>query len=290
MLRPRPALCALVLCSLAVTFLSPGPLSFTLLYVTSLYLRDALGLKPLPRDHRDVVLSRFASVLTVTVLASLLAPTVPARAATARAETARALGVVGACFFAGVLVVVLFVAPIAAMLVESVGGGGGGDGGMAGPDLLLTVRNLVVAPVSEEVVFRGCVVSSMFVATGATPAQLILLSPLYFSLAHVHHGVSLYVAGQPARTAVFVSLFQAFYTYLFGVFAAFLLVRTGHLPAPVLAHSLCNFFGFPDFELLWNHPSHKTTMRGLLVGGLVGFIALLAPLTEPTLFQSPYYF
>ena len=50
------------------------------------------------------------------------------------------------------------------------------------------------------------------------------------------------------------SLFQSTYTTIFGMYSAFLFVRTGHIAAPVVAHGFCNFMGFPDFNELLNHP------------------------------------
>ena len=48
--------------------------------------------------------------------------------------------------------------------------------------------------------------------------------------------------------------FQSTYTTIFGMYSAFLFVRTGHIAAPVVAHGFCNFMGFPDFNELLNHP------------------------------------
>ena len=48
--------------------------------------------------------------------------------------------------------------------------------------------------------------------------------------------------------------FQSTYTTIFGMYSAFLFIRTGHIAAPVVAHGFCNFMGFPDFNELLNHP------------------------------------
>lgn len=47
--------------------------------------------------------------------------------------------------------------------------------------------------------------------------------------------------------ALLRSLFQFGYTSVFGFYAAFLYLRTGSLPAAILAHSFCNWMGLPRF-------------------------------------------
>ncbi|KAF5360466.1 hypothetical protein D9756_004540 [Leucocoprinus leucothites] len=48
------------------------------------------------------------------------------------------------------------------------------------------IRNVIAAPPTEELVFRGCILSVLHLA-GVSRTQLIFLSPLSFGLAHVHH-------------------------------------------------------------------------------------------------------
>ena len=43
------------------------------------------------------------------------------------------------------------------------------------------------------------------------------------------------------------SLFQFAYTTIFGMYSAFLFIKTGHFAAPFIVHAYCNFMGFPDF-------------------------------------------
>lgn len=43
-------------------------------------------------------------------------------------------------------------------------------------------------------------------------------------------------------------LAQFLYTSIFGWFATWLFVRSGHLAAPIAVHAACNALGFPDFE------------------------------------------
>lgn len=59
---------------------------------------------------------------------------------------------------------------------------------------------------------------------------------------------------QALKNALLTSSFQFVYTTLFGWYASYLFLKTGHLAPPVLSHSFCNIMGFPDFSGI-NHRS-----------------------------------
>ncbi|KAK6419606.1 CAAX prenyl protease, partial [Oleoguttula sp. CCFEE 5521] len=115
-------------------------------------------------------------------------------------------------------------------------------------------RNFVVAPASEEIVFRSLVIPP-FILAKMPPKHIVFLTPLIFGLAHVHHMADFCRTHTPAgRTlptmevflqALLRAVFQFCYTSLFGFFTAFAFLRTGNLYAIILAHSFCNFMGFP---------------------------------------------
>lgn len=177
---------------------------------------------------------------------------------------------------------------------------------------LIWWRNHVVAPFTEEYTFRACMipillsyfgtkvgrqVRSVVSTTGVplvtkhAPLQSsILIAPLFFGTAHLHHMLERIRKGQNVKQAVLMSIFQMHYTTIFGMYSAFLFVRTGHLIAPVIVHGFCNFMGFPDFVELWNvEPKKKTIVILTYVIGLFLFCQLLFPLTEPTLYQNTIY-
>lgn len=149
-------------------------------------------------------------------------------------------------------------------------------------DDLIGWRNLVVGPVSEELVFRSLAISLFILAQVSTCSHLpnyitgrlradyhyqtsarriTFTSPLIFGVAHVHHlhetinssrrpGASyLSTALTPSviLPGLIRSVFQFFYTSLFGFIAAFIYLRTSSLIACVLAHSFCNWMGLPRF-------------------------------------------
>ncbi len=81
--------------------------------------------------------------------------------------------------------------------------------------------------------------------------------------------------------------FQFAYTTLFGMYAAFLFIRTGHVAAPCVAHAFCNVMGFPDFGDIGRQKGWKrTVLASAFVIGLVGWYFLLWPLTEPILYDN----
>jgi membrane protease YdiL (CAAX protease family) len=76
----------------------------------------------------------------------------------------------------------------------------------------------------------------------------------WWSAAHMHHLIGL-VRQRHLSVAegLGLVLFQLFYTTVFGAFAGFVYLRTGHTVAPVLCHAFCNFMGFPNLRV-FRHP------------------------------------
>ncbi|KAM4062243.1 CAAX protease self-immunity domain-containing protein [Hirsutella rhossiliensis] len=109
-----------------------------------------------------------------------------------------------------------------------------------------TWRNIVAGPVTEECLFRSAAVPLLLLA-GSDSTNIILRSPLVFGLAHLHHFYEFRITHPqtPLITAVARSVFQFLYTYIFGVYATFIFLRTGSLLAAISAHALCNSMGLP---------------------------------------------
>ena len=76
---------------------------------------------------------------------------------------------------------------------------------------------------------------------------MVLLTPLYFGIAHIHHfyEFTLTHPHTPLLPALLRSLVQFTYTTLFGWFATFVFLRTGSLYAVILTHGFCNWTGLP---------------------------------------------
>lgn len=144
-------------------------------------------------------------------------------------------------------------------------------------------RNHIVAPFTEEFTFRACMLPILLRNYSVKTA--IIISPMFFGIAHFHHMIEKIQKGQEVKSALLMSTFQFAYTTIFGIYSAHLFVQTNHLASCVAVHAFCNFMGFPDFIELLNLPPTK---RGLLsivyVMGLISFLFLLPSLTSSHLY------
>lgn len=146
---------------------------------------------------------------------------------------------------------------------------------------------------TEEINFRSLLIPLHLTLP---PSRIILITPLYFAIAHIHHFYEYTLTHQhaPLLPALLRTLFQFMYTTVFGWYATFVFLRTGSLPAVVLAHAFCNWCGVPR---LWGRVERVEWSDGIkeegdvgigwsvayyiiLVAGLVGFQRWLRPLTE----------
>jgi prenyl protein peptidase len=147
-------------------------------------------------------------------------------------------------------------------------------------------RNLFMGPWAEEVVFRCCMLP-LLLSAGFTMGQSVLGSPLFFGVAHVHHLYEhIYKERWPVGRAVLISTVQFTYTSIFGMYVAFVFVRTGHLVGIGLAHTFCNFMGLPDFGGAFSHPTHKPIVLAAYAIGITGFYYGLFPATDPAIYGS----
>ncbi|OVA03577.1 CAAX amino terminal protease [Macleaya cordata] len=146
---------------------------------------------------------------------------------------------------------------------------------------VLTWRNYVVAPLTEELVFRACMIP-LLLCGGFKPYSIIFFSPIFFSLAHLNHFLELYCQQNYTflKASLIVGL-QLSYTVVFGSYASFLFIRTGHLIAPVVAHIFCNIMGLPTLS---SRRKGLTTAATLV--GFVGFLWFLFPATNPNLYNE----
>ena len=145
----------------------------------------------------------------------------------------------------------------------------------------------MVAPASEEIVFRACMMPLLVPAIGRTAAVLVV--PAFFGIAHLHHVVDhIHHCGKTIREAWLLVIVQLGYTSLFGMYSAFVFVRTGLVLPVVASHAFCNTMGLPDFGGAMSH-ERKLVVGTAFVAGLAGFILLLFPATDPSLYASVYY-
>ncbi|KAM8793758.1 CAAX prenyl protease 2 [Eudromia elegans] len=262
-------------------------------YVGSLYVWGS----PLPRDHPAVIKRRFTSVLVVSGLAPALV-WLWKRLTGLKADTPllallglRLEGLLPATLLPLLLTMVLFLGPLAQLCLDCPQRWPDGLRLLCAPRrwaLRVTdvrwLRNQVVAPLSEELVFRACMLPVLLPCTGC--ARAVLAAPLFFGLAHFHHVIEQLRFRQGSLGSIFVAAaFQFSYTAVFGAYTAFLFLRTGHLAGPVLCHSLCNALGFPALGAALGHPRRRALLP-CYAFGLGLFLLLLRPLTRPELFEG----
>ena len=114
---------------------------------------------------------------------------------------------------------------------------------------LVPARDLVLAPFFEEFIFRGAVLAVLLGGVrGVGVQRAVLLSPLFFGLAHVNHYFALKkIYGR--RRALSAVLFQLSYTTAFGVLAGVVFWRCkAGLAGAWSLHASANAFGAPDFR------------------------------------------
>ncbi|XP_071316277.1 CAAX prenyl protease 2-like isoform X2 [Trachinotus anak] len=141
------------------------------------------------------------------------------------------------------------------------------------------LRNQVVAPVTEELVFRGGMLPMLVPCAGPTAA--IFVAPLFFGVAHLHHIIEQQRLQRDGMSVILlVAGMQFLYTTVFGAFTAFIFMRTGHIVGPVLCHSFCNSQGLPDIGFALQHRERTALLFSYLMGALL-FLVLLFPLTDP---------
>ncbi|KAI9741819.1 MAG: hypothetical protein M1834_000205 [Cirrosporium novae-zelandiae] len=227
---------------------------YTLLYVIPLYFSPATRPSPsLSRDAPSVIRARIRAVTFSCVVCALTS--FYAIMSWNKSNAREALRLLGLWPIAPVavakilcLTAILFTGPLFERGVVE----GGWKDWIRGARVAETLRswmgwrNFVAGPITEELVFRSTLISLHLLAK-VSPAHIVLYTPLYFGIAHIHHfyEFTLTHPHTPLLPALLRSLFQFSYTTIFGWYASFIYLRTGSLYACIVAHSFCNWCGFP---------------------------------------------
>ena len=150
----------------------------------------------------------------------------------------------------------------------------------------IVMRNYIVAPLTEEIVFRGCMVPPLL-ASGMSTLKVSLIAPLFFGIAHVHHAMTRISKGERVSSVVLITIFQFLYTSLFGSYVSYAFIRSGSIIAVTFSHSYCNWMGLPDLSFVNNKHhllfQYRMIILPIYVVGIVLFwymfrIDLLLPL------------
>ncbi|KAI0320264.1 hypothetical protein OF83DRAFT_1105866 [Amylostereum chailletii] len=137
-------------------------------------------------------------------------------------------------------------------------------------------RNFIIGPVSEELVWRSCVIAGYHLA-GASRAFLIFFTPVSFGSAHFHHAWETYNRlgrnRDAFRVAIISTLFQFTYTTLFGFHCAFLFLRSSSVFPPMVAHVFCNLMGVPQLSSEVRQYAHRAKqIKVMYVLGIFAYI------------------
>ncbi|KAF9234688.1 CAAX protease self-immunity-domain-containing protein [Melanogaster broomeanus] len=153
------------------------------------------------------------------------------------------------------------------------------NGGASFVFSLTGMRNYVIGPTTEEIVFRACVLTVYHLAQ-ASRVRMIFLSPLLFGAAHLHHAWDTYnrYGRSPAalKRAAIGTAFQFTYTSIFGFYCSYLFLRTGSVLAPITAHIFCNIMGVPQpgYDIS-QRPDRKLAIITAYFLGIFGFVFVL---------------
>ncbi|XP_077143620.1 CAAX prenyl protease 2 [Ranitomeya variabilis] len=260
-------------------------------YVGSLYVWKS----ELSRDHPAVIKRRFTSVLVVSSLSPLFLwvwkelTGFKTEAAILSLMGFRLDGMFTATLLPLLLTMILFLGPLVQLSLDCPWGFLDGLKVAFDPRFWMLcftdmrwLRNQVIAPLTEELVFRACMLPMLVPCT--SPGTAIFTCPLFFGIAHFHHVIEQLRFRQGTVLSIFLSAaFQFSYTAVFGAYTAFIFIRTGHFIGPVLCHSFCNYIGFPAIFTALDHPQ-RATIVFFYVLGVVLFFLLLYPMTDPILY------
>ena len=146
------------------------------------------------------------------------------------------------------------------------------------------LRNFIVAPVTEEIVFRACMVPVLR-STGMTTARVAVTAPLFFGFAHGHHALVKLRQNQGLHSVVLETIFQFTYTSVFGAYVSYAFLLTGSLVAVTACHAFCNAMGLPDVSFLSSssplHHHHLLLLSTFIIG-MIGFIAGMVTFDLPS--------
>ncbi len=155
---------------------------------------------------------------------------------------------------------------------------------------LVNWRNYIICPFTEEFVFRGCMIPLVYPFLGSFNSMMV--TPLFFGLAHLHHIVEGHVVNRiPLDTLIGQHLFQFSYTYLFGIYANYLFIKTGSFFGPFAGHIFCNYMGFPNINDLINEfdRRQKAIIIIFYAFGFYLFFNIIIYVNERNLFNNSVF-
>ncbi|ULT92314.1 hypothetical protein L5515_009631 [Caenorhabditis briggsae] len=136
-------------------------------------------------------------------------------------------------------------------------------------------RDIIVGPITEELVFRACSTTLMYHVYGYK--FTLFWNPVPFAASHFHHIWDDQRKGYSLAHSILQRGFQFVYTYIFGCFATYLQLQTKHAMVPIIAHTICNAQGLPMWLEIANYPKRRDriALYTAYIAGFAGFGYLL---------------
>ncbi|OAF66581.1 hypothetical protein A3Q56_05676 [Intoshia linei] len=143
------------------------------------------------------------------------------------------------------------------------------------------IKNLIIGPLIEEVIYRGCVFCTLL--CDYSEMKAIFISSLLFGLSHLNEFIRLAIFQNFKDNLEIFYLFKVVYTTLFGFYACKIVVKTGTILPAISAHFICNYFGFPIncFEIMCKVIVNVVKLRkgNLVVNDIFVFLSSVIGLT-----------
>jgi len=157
---------------------------------------------------------------------------------------------------------------------------------------LMAFRAYIMAPLSEELVFRACLVPILHNTFQGDSSRICTLVPLFFGVAHAHHLFEkIFILRQDFKLSLLQTVIQMTYTTVFGALSTFLYLKTAQLPAVVAIHAMCNVIGLPDFHGIYTERSRpkKILLELTYLAGVAGFFYGCS-LIKPTHYSNTVFY
>ena len=122
-------------------------------------------------------------------------------------------------------------------------------------DYLLAFRELIFAPIIEELIYRSFLICFASEITDNSFNKMFISSFL-FGISHLRHIYD----GRPANSVYF----QVGFTTIFGLYANYALYLTGSIYSSIILHFYCNLVGLPRLNYLKGYVDDKTKQSKFL--------------------------
>ena len=142
--------------------------------------------------------------------------------------------------------------------------------GLTGFTTLSIIATLIIAPVNEEILFRG--VSFGFLKKAGLKFWLInIIQAFLFGVTHMN------IINGITGGVEYLNIVQGTYAFVLGLFLGYLRERTGKLWAPILGHIVFNFVG--TFVTSWLTTLGESVSGTIMIGGgivftIIGFVLM----------------